>query len=589
MAPCKGFEESIAASVYDALQADEAEQLAHHLAGCAACSQELDELTRTAGLIETGDVRLTPDERDEVHQGIARRIDSTLRRTRKPIVVRRTWVVPAAAAAAILAAFVGLLIFANQRSPRPGDEEAVAVPRVIPPKVERLPEVAPSPPAPRPPAPEPIQPVPVPKAPEPEKKLVPVEPPAETPAPEKAPEPVPVPKERATISVMAHVEQVQGDVAVVTEAGRIAAKPGMELMPGQEILTGARSGYAVVKGTDGTRIDLSSDTALRIVSDLGSGSGRTFFVAKGVVAAAVAKQPPGQPMLFKSPNAEARVLGTRLVLDVAAESTRLEVREGKVRLTRIDDGAGVDVPAGSFAVASRGAAPAAHPDRASTGLLALYRFREGKGAILRDSSASGVPLDLKVLGMRAVTWTPEGLSLHGNTRIDSEVPAAKIVEACRKSNELTIEAWVKPAKATVDFEACILSLSTDVQDRNFALVQGENSVSKDLYSATLRLAETDGGGGPHLLTPKATSETKLTHLVFTRSAAGAEKLFVNGVVRATRTRSGTFATWNGAFRIILGNESFEERPWTGDYRLVAIYSHALTDAEVARNHKAGAE
>jgi len=81
----------------------------------------------------------------------------------------------------------------------------------------------------------------------------------------------------------------------------------------------------------------------------------------------------------------------------------------------------------------------------------------------------------------------------------------------------------------------------------------------------------------------------MTHLVFTRTSAGAEKLYVNGLERASRTRSGTFATWDAAFRLIAANESTEERPWTGDLRLLAVYSRALLPAEVARNHKAGTE
>jgi hypothetical protein len=59
-------------------------------------------------------------------------------------------------------------------------------------------------------------------------------------------------------------------------------------------------------------------------------------------------------MLFTTPHAEVTVLGTRLALTVSAEATRLEVQEGRVRITRLPDRASVEVKAGQFAVARAG-------------------------------------------------------------------------------------------------------------------------------------------------------------------------------------------------------------------------------------------
>lgn len=595
MAACSNYEGLIAASVYDALDASEKDRLATHLHACAACSQELDELTRTAGLVASEPFEIGVARRDEVLRGIARRIDPQVitTRNRKPLAAKRSWALPILAAASALFAFVGLLILA-QRSPRP--EETAQEPitkRVEPapqpvPVAPKKPELAPAPqpikPAPAPVIePAPVKPAPTP-TPEPTKTP---EPTPVVPEPEKTPAPTPA-KPRVTLAVMAHLDQVHGDVTVVTEGTRSAAKTGMELRPGQEIQTGPKSSFAAIKVTDGSRVELSSASALEIVGDLSVETGRTLRVTRGLASAQVAKQPAARPMIFRTPNAEAKVLGTQLLLDVTADATRLEVREGRVRLTRSEDGAGVDVPAGSFAVAAKGPAPAAKLNRLSTGLQALYSFREARGGIVHDLSGTGVPLDLKIISGRAVTWTPDALSLHGATRIDSETPATKIVDACRKSNELTLEAWIKPAKAVVDFDGCILSLSTDVPDRNFALVQGD-LIGRDVYAATLRLSETDAKGGAHLLSPKGTPETRLTHLAFSRTSAGIEKLYVNGIERASRARSGTFASWNDTFRLILGNESTEERPWAGEFRLVAVYSRALAPIEVVRNFKAGAE
>jgi hypothetical protein len=59
-------------------------------------------------------------------------------------------------------------------------------------------------------------------------------------------------------------------------------------------------------------------------------------------------------MLFTTPHAVARVLGTTLKLAVEAKYTRLDVREGKVQLKRLSDNKAVDVAAGAYAVAGDG-------------------------------------------------------------------------------------------------------------------------------------------------------------------------------------------------------------------------------------------
>jgi PA14 domain-containing protein/FecR-like protein len=57
-----------------------------------------------------------------------------------------------------------------------------------------------------------------------------------------------------------------------------------------------------------------------------------------------------RPMLIRTAQAQARVLGTSLEISSETNSTRLEVFEGKVRFTRTSDQAAVDVTAGHYAV-----------------------------------------------------------------------------------------------------------------------------------------------------------------------------------------------------------------------------------------------
>jgi hypothetical protein len=65
-----------------------------------------------------------------------------------------------------------------------------------------------------------------------------------------------------------------------------------------------------------------------------SDPGKRVFLRKGRLAVDVAKQL--DPMVLRTPDAETRVLGTRFVLSAEGGTTRLEVTEGKVRLSGLD-------------------------------------------------------------------------------------------------------------------------------------------------------------------------------------------------------------------------------------------------------------
>jgi hypothetical protein len=81
--------------------------------------------------------------------------------------------------------------------------------------------------------------------------------------------------------------------------------------------------------------------------------GKKVQILKGAVSAEVVHQTEGRPMIFVTPQALATVLGTKLSLAVNQNATRLEVREGKVRLSDSANKARfADVEAGQFAVAA---------------------------------------------------------------------------------------------------------------------------------------------------------------------------------------------------------------------------------------------
>jgi ferric-dicitrate binding protein FerR (iron transport regulator) len=361
----------------------EAAELRKHLLGCLPCREHQARLEKVWSLM--GSLPVIP-----VTPAASLRTIARIRAIRP----RRLILAGAAAAAVLLVAVVGPLL---RHSPDPArevsktpTEPAIPVPtpepkhdssrddvernRVdslleekAPPAVEspvtpQAPE--PAPPrvaAPVPPAPpSPRSEVPPPPAPEP-KALAKEEPPVR-PAPPVVP---PAPPQETTAPA-GTIDRAEGTVLLVLGGVKSAAKAGQPLPEGAGLETSGPSSQAVVEFADGSRIALGQETALPHVWNrhlpVGKpAEGKLIEISHGVVAAQVAHQPAGEPMVFLTPQAEARVLGTRLSLSVTASATRLDVRNGKVKLVRRDDGASVEVGEGKTASAGKGITLAAKP------------------------------------------------------------------------------------------------------------------------------------------------------------------------------------------------------------------------------------
>ncbi|MCK9995419.1 MAG: putative Ig domain-containing protein [Candidatus Krumholzibacteria bacterium] len=232
--------------------------------------------------------------------------------------------------------------------------------------------------------------------------------------------------------------------------------------------------------------------------------------------------------------------------------------------------------------------PALGQGRVTDGQQALYGFEEGSGSTVHDISGVGSPLDLAINDPGAVTWIPGGgLTLNLPALISSAGPATKIIESAMTSNALTVEAWVTPANTTQDGPARIVTLSEDPYVRNFTLGQGAYEVGSNIYSMRLRSTETDLNGLPSLATDPGSLTTTLTHVVFTRDAGGTNNLYMDGVLVATDNPGGDLSNWDTSYALALGNEAIDDRPWLGDYHLVAIFDRALSGVEVQQNFTAG--
>ena len=220
--------------------------------------------------------------------------------------------------------------------------------------------------------------------------------------------------------------------------------------------------------------------------------------------------------------------------------------------------------------------------RATSNLQTLYSFNDARGDIVHDRSGSGRPLDLKIENPDAVQWQKGALIVRSSTKIGSAGPANKMTAAVRRSNAVSIEAWVKPANTKQSGPARLVTLSADSSQRNFTLGQDGNR-----YEVRLRTTSTSTNGIPATPAPANTVSTKLTHIVYTRDAAGNASVFVNGKRRVSKKVAGKLSGWNEGYRFALANELTGDRPWLGELHLVAIYSRALSAKEIQQNFKAG--
>jgi len=227
----------------------------------------------------------------------------------------------------------------------------------------------------------------------------------------------------------------------------------------------------------------------------------------------------------------------------------------------------------------------AEAQRVTAGLQTLYTFEAGQGNRVRDRSQVGQPLDLTIAKPSAVKWQSGSLLIRSATRLSSSGPATKLINSIKRSRAVTLEAWIRPANVQQTGPARIVTISSSTSSRNITFGQ-----EADHYDVRLRTSATTINGIPSTSAPAGTATTRLTHIVYTRDPGGTARLYVNaksGKPVASKRIAGDLGNWDTNFRLMLADEGNGTRPWLGSLHLVAIYSRALSPAEVQINHNAG--
>ncbi|MFH1843321.1 MAG: LamG-like jellyroll fold domain-containing protein, partial [bacterium] len=226
--------------------------------------------------------------------------------------------------------------------------------------------------------------------------------------------------------------------------------------------------------------------------------------------------------------------------------------------------------------------------RVTEGLQVLYGFQEESGPTVTDVSGVGTPVDLTIADQDSVAWVPGGgLIVNGSTIISSGGAATKVSNAVAAANEITLEAWVTPADLTQEGPARIVGISENTNFRNVHLAQGANLQPPTVYSTRLRTSTTNTNGEPSVFTSAGSLTTNLTHVVFTRDTAGNVYIYLDGSEAFAGTIGGDMSGWDSGYPLLLANETTGDRPWLGEYSLVAVYSRALSPIEVGLNYSAG--
>lgn len=135
---------------------------------------------------------------------------------------------------------------------------------------------------------------------------------------------------------------------VIHSHGTEPLREGMDIFPGDLIKTGGAGQDAQgsqVRFTDGTTLTLQPASQLTLV---GVDQGKALELFSGALTAEVTSQPPGKPLTILTPHATAVVVGTQFTLRVGGMHTRLQVDQGRVRLTRSSDRQSVEVAQAQF-------------------------------------------------------------------------------------------------------------------------------------------------------------------------------------------------------------------------------------------------
>ncbi len=228
---------------------------------------------------------------------------------------------------------------------------------------------------------------------------------------------------------------------------------------------------------------------------------------------------------------------------------------------------------------------AAGGNRYDSNVIALYEFKTGKGNTIFDTSGVEPALNLTMSG--DITWVGGwGVNIKPTGKAQGTATnSKKLADLIKSTGEFSMEVWLVNGNVAQE-DANIVSYSAGAMARNATLRQREYQ-----YEALTRSDQTGANGDPSMLTRAADEDAQasLQHVVLTYSPVGGRRLFVNGrdTGDVDAQGGGSLRDWDDTFALVLGNETSNNRQWTGIMRLAAVHSRALTPEQILQNFEAG--
>jgi hypothetical protein len=203
------------------------------------------------------------------------------------------------------------------------------------------------------------------------------------------------------------IVSLEGPVFLQRGQERIAATIGMRPRPDDAVLVETRARAVLAYKREATQLELRAGSRASFSKRNGS---KVVQLDQGTLLADVAQQPSDSPMRIDTPSAHATVIGTQFRIDVAEQSTRLEVSEGVVEFEKTGAPGVVRVEAEFFALADSRQVLRARPIRLISPLAldfsqpligAEQRASTSNEPLVRDMT-HGVPAELIVTRMEGL-------------------------------------------------------------------------------------------------------------------------------------------------------------------------------------------
>ncbi|NJK84913.1 MAG: T9SS type A sorting domain-containing protein [Bacteroidales bacterium] len=222
--------------------------------------------------------------------------------------------------------------------------------------------------------------------------------------------------------------------------------------------------------------------------------------------------------------------------------------------------------------------------------MLFYNFTLNSDTIIHDYSNFGEPVDLLVTERSKIDWSKSNrFEIKEGTAIKSLKPALKVVEACKQTNEITLECWIRPSFENSLENSKIVSISDTDDSVAIALMQNAfDTMFYDSYNYYVALStkSTSANGSPYFSTDNDNKYITLHHLVYTKDSLGQEKFYLNGNLINENLKPNDL-NWSEDMFLFLGSDHSGENNWKGTYYLLAIYSKALSISQVMKNFRSG--